>query len=37
MGYPPAENLLAVLVSGKEENLLETGWIFKRICRALYP
>ncbi|MCU6748223.1 primosomal protein N' [Faecalicatena acetigenes] len=29
MGYPPAENLLAVLVSGKEENLLETG------CRYL--
>ena len=25
MGYPPAENLLAVLASGKEEALLETG------------
>ena len=25
MGYPPAENLLAVLASGKEEAILETG------------
>lgn len=29
MGYPPAENLLAVLVSGEDESLLETG------CRYL--
>lgn len=25
MGYPPAENLLAVLVSGKDEATLEVG------------
>lgn len=25
MGYPPAENLLAVLISCEEENLLDTG------------
>lgn len=30
MGYPPAENLLAVLVSGKDEELLEKGCYYLR-------
>ena len=39
MGYPPAEHLLAVLISGEDEALLEKGAHYlkeyaKMICRA---